>query len=107
MRSREMFLASAFALLLAGVPGEALSDPETITGTVTELETQPDDSHRPIEGAVVTVAGPGQTPVWRPTDATGAFSVVVEGTGPYSVSVQAKGYAARALRDVTPDSPVS
>lgn len=86
---RALVLLSIVALV--GGPG-AGSATAAISGTVTDRSQPP----RSIAGAVVTVGGPGQAPLVRVTEATGAFSIPVGGGGPYGVGVQAVGFAGQS-----------
>lgn len=87
-------------LLVVALPGIARSA-GTISGTVRTLEAP----QTPIAGALITVAGPDQTPIRATTAANGTFSVDVGGNGPYSVEVQATGFAAQSARGVQPGAP--
>jgi hypothetical protein len=54
----------------------------------------------PLQGAIVTVAGPQQPPVTQRTGSDGTFSIDVSST-PCTVGVSAAGYKSRAVPDVT------
>jgi hypothetical protein len=68
----------------------------TISGQITKLA-----DGTPVQGAVVTVAGPHQVPIVATTGADGSFSLSPSGDGPYGVGVSATGYKAKALADVS------
>jgi hypothetical protein len=77
-----------------------------ISGTVTKLETcSPEPGCKAVAGAVVTVAGPGQTPATATTDAAGRYSRPVDGSGPFSVGVQAEGFAGQSVGGVPAAGP--
>ena len=86
---RVLVLLCALAVVL--VPGVARSA-GTVSGTVVQLE-----GGSPIRDAIVTVAGPGQSPVTTRTDEGGRFSIDVPGSGPYGVGIQAQGFASESV----------
>ncbi len=93
MRSRLLIflvtvVAGSFALGVAHAQG-------TVSGTVTRLA---DGS--PVQGAAVTLAGSGQSPITEQTGAGGSFSFNAAGGGPYSVGVSAAGFKSQALAGV-------
>jgi len=97
LRRAAVFLT---ALVVVSIPGIAYSAGK-ITGTVTRLS-----NGSPIKGAVVTLAAPDQRPLVATTAANGKFSIDAGGSGPYSVSVQASGYAGQSIAAVQPGTPL-
>ena len=87
-------LAAMVAVILGFGAAESAGSPGTVAGTVTQL------GDGALQGAVVTLAGPGQPPLTTTTGADGGFSFQTGGPGPYSVGVQAEGFASRSLGDV-------
>lgn len=89
-RTKAHLLALALGLLAGPGPAHA-----AISGTVVR---QSDGG--PVSGALVTAAGPGQTPVNASTGVDGRFSLDVAGSGPFGVGVQAAGFANQSLAGV-------
>nr|MDP9490812.1 carboxypeptidase regulatory-like domain-containing protein [Actinomycetota bacterium] len=85
--------------MVVSLPGIARSA-DTITGEVTAI------GGGAIQGAVVTVAGPAQRPVTATTAADGSFSIAADGNPPYSLSVQASGFAGQSFAE-PPDEPIA
>lgn len=92
LRGAGVLLSVLLVVLLPGVAESA----GTISGTVTQL------GGSPIAGALVTVAATDQPPVTTTTTAGGTFAVNVGGSGPYSLSVLATGFAGYSVRGLQP-----
>lgn len=97
LRGAGVLLSVLLVVLLPGVAQSA----GTISGKVTRLS-----NGSPIAGAVVTVAAPDQRPLTTTTAANGRFSFDVGGSGPYSVGVQATGFASQSRGGVQPGPTV-
>lgn len=93
LRGAGVLLSVLLVVLLPGVAQSA----GTISGKIATLS-----DGRPIAGALVTVAAPDQRPLMATTAANGRFSINVGGSGPYSVGVQATGFAGQSVGSVQP-----
>ena len=101
--ARRHYLLALFAITVsAGAGAGAARAAGTISGSVTQLA-----EGSPVAGALVTVAAPDQPPLSATTGADGGFAIDVGGAGPFSVGVQAGGFAAESVEGVQPGDPVA
>ena len=89
-----------WCILLVGLAPGVARAAGTISGTVIQL-----GDGAPIAGAVVTLAAPDQVPTTATTDTAGRYSRPADGNGPFSVGVQAKGFAGQSVGGVPADGP--
>jgi len=92
--ARAIVVLSLTALALVPVGTQSA---DQIAGKVTKL-----DGGAPLPGAVVTLAGPNQAPITATTGGDGGYSINTTGSGPYSIGVQAQGYAAQSVPGAAP-----